>query len=182
MNDAPTRPHPTPAHPLDGQEIRAWLAHREPMLFVDTAWVHADLQRITTEHRFDPAEPYFAGHFPGDPVVPGVVLLECLAQAGRLLLNRRAGAVRAGYLAGIDLAKFHHVLRPGDTPRFDVRLVPDRGMATGTGALFQFKGAIYLGDTRCARAHFTLHQAAASTPQSAELAGNPCSTHLQTRS
>jgi len=175
MNDTPRQSSLTPAHHLDGPGIRAWLAHREPMLFIDAAWVDVDLQRITTEHRFDPADPYFAGHFPGDPVVPGVVLLECLAQAGRLLLNRRAGAVRAGYLASIDLAKFHQVLRPGDTPRFDVRLLADQGLATGTGALFQFKGAVYLGNTRCARAHFTLHQAGHGMSQPSEPASTPSS-------
>ena len=181
MKDGHPLASPTPAHHLTGPDVRAWLAHREPMLFIDAAWVDAGLQRITTEHRFDAAEPYFAGHFPGDPVVPGVVLLECLAQAGRLLLNRRAGAVRAGYLAGIDLAKFHQVLRPGDTPRFDVHLLADRGLATGTGTLFQFKGAIYRGGTRCARAHFTLHQAAPCAPRPAEPAASPCSSQLLAR-
>lgn len=161
MSVRPTHSRPAPGACMQTDDIRAWLPHREPMLFVDTAWLDADLQRITTEHRFELAEPYFAGHFPGDPIVPGVVILECLAQAGRLLLNRRAGVVRPGYLAGIELAKFHQVLRPGDTPRFEVSLLPSPSRTIASGTLFQFKGAIYLGHTRCARAHFTLHQSLA---------------------
>lgn len=169
MNAPPPNDRTAPGTQLQANDIRAWLRQREPMLFIDTAWLDPDLQRITAEHRFDLTEPYFAGHFPDDPIVPGVVMLECLAQAGRLLLNRRAGAVRPGYLAGIELAKFHQILRPGDTARFEVHLLPGAGRATASGHFCQFKGAIYLGDTRCARAHFTLHQSGAPAARRAAI-------------
>jgi 3-hydroxyacyl-[acyl-carrier-protein] dehydratase len=143
---------------LDREAILKLLPHRTPMLFADRATANQELNSIITEHLFKSDEPYFEGHFPGDPIVPGVVLIECLAQAGRLLLNLRAGSIRKGYLVGVESAKFNQIIRPGDEPRFEVRILENSGIESGRGLIYSAKGAAYIGRTRCARAHFNLYQ------------------------
>jgi len=79
-----------------GAEIEEILPHRAPFLFVDSAEVGED-GGITARHLFRPDEFFFAGHFPGYPVVPGVILIETLAQAGGVGVNLRTG-LRGIYL------------------------------------------------------------------------------------
>lgn len=144
---------------LDGEEILSLLPHRQPMLFIDSARIDRNMTFAVTEHLFRPDEPYFKGHFPGDPVVPGVVLIECMAQAARLLLNLRAGAARRGCLVGVESAKFNQVVRPNDCIRFDVRLLDGAGIPTTAGLIYSVKCSAYSGKVRCARAHLKLYQA-----------------------
>jgi 3-hydroxyacyl-[acyl-carrier-protein] dehydratase len=142
--------------------VRDYLPHRPPFLFVDEASTDEALTHASTIHTFHPDEPYFKGHFPGDPIVPGVVLLECMAQAGRLLLNLRAGRIVTGFLVGIETAKFNLTVRPHQTVSFEARLVRGTGeMAVGgyTGAIHSFKCAAFIGTSRCARAQLNLYQA-----------------------
>jgi 3-hydroxyacyl-[acyl-carrier-protein] dehydratase len=101
-------------------EIEALLPHRRPFLFVDEI-VQADKDRIVARHVFTDDEFFFPGHFPQYPVVPGVILIETMAQSGGAGL-KKSGALETGgtalfFLASVDKVKFRRQVRPGEEVR-----------------------------------------------------------------
>ncbi len=107
------------AMPVDVTRIQALLPHRYPFLLVDRVLELEPHKRILAVKNVSINEPFFQGHFPGHPVMPGVLVLEALAQAGGLLTQLSAGAGRAGdeklfYLVKIDNARFSRMVVPGD--------------------------------------------------------------------
>jgi 3-hydroxyacyl-[acyl-carrier-protein] dehydratase len=103
---------------MDIQHILRKLPHRYPMLLVDRVLELEKHQRILALKNVTINEPFFAGHFPARPVMPGVLMLEALAQAAALLSFESQG-VEAGddtvvYFAGIDGARFKRPVGPGD--------------------------------------------------------------------
>lgn len=104
------------AYPCERETVEAVLPHRDPFVWVSRVNACEPGKSIEAELDVDPALPLFAGHFPGHPVLPGVILMEALAQAACfcvLLDGDRAGSI--GFLTGIDKAKFRRQVRPGDT-------------------------------------------------------------------
>ena len=102
-------------------EIETLLPHRAPFLFVDEI-IEADEQKITAKHIFGENEFFFKGHFPGYPVVPGVILVETMAQSGGAGL-RKTGALSDGalfFLASVDKVKFRRQVRPGEEVRSEI--------------------------------------------------------------
>ncbi|MCP4590049.1 MAG: beta-hydroxyacyl-ACP dehydratase [bacterium] len=99
------------------QECLSAIPHRPPFRFVDEVVELGD-GRILATLLADPAADYFAGHFPGNPVMPGVLICEAVFQAGAILMLQRLGAETAGgkvpLLTRIGEAKFKHIVRPGD--------------------------------------------------------------------
>jgi 3-hydroxyacyl-[acyl-carrier-protein] dehydratase len=103
-------------------DVRAALPHREPFLFVDRI-LEREPSRIVTEWRADPESAFFRGHYPGRPLVPGVLLCECALQAGAVLCagdDAPAGAVPV--VTKIAEARFRRMVRPGETVRCEVAL------------------------------------------------------------
>lgn len=98
--------------------IRTVLPHRYPMLLVDRVVECVPGKRIHAIKNVTANEPFFPGHFPGRPVMPGVMILEALAQAAGILAFRTAGVVPDGnsrfYFVGIDNARFRKPVLPGD--------------------------------------------------------------------
>jgi len=112
--------------PLQSAQIAALLPHRYPFLLVDRVDEATD-DRLVAWKNVTSNEPFFVGHFPGHPVMPGVLILEALAQAGALLALRSASldvTKQAVYLLGIDKAKFRKIVVPGD--RLVLTVVPLR--------------------------------------------------------
>jgi 3-hydroxyacyl-[acyl-carrier-protein] dehydratase len=113
-------------------EIARDIPHRPPFLFIDDV-VEWTADRMVTQYRADPAAEFFKGHYPGNPVMPGVLICECAFQAGALLLARRMGVeVAAGgtpVLTRINEAKFRHMVRPGDVLAVEVQLDEELGGA-----------------------------------------------------
>jgi len=107
---------------LDINEIMKLIPHRYPFLLVDRVVEMEPGKRIVALKNVTANEPYFAGHFPGYPVMPGVLMIEALAQAGGVLLYASQPELqgRIMYFAGIDNARFRRPVRPGDVLRLEV--------------------------------------------------------------
>jgi 3-hydroxyacyl-[acyl-carrier-protein] dehydratase len=102
-------------------EIESLLPHREPFLFVDEI-ISAGKDRISARHVFTEDEFFFRGHFPQYPVVPGVILVETMAQSGGAGL-RKLGILGDGalfFLATVDKVKFRRQVRPGEELRSEI--------------------------------------------------------------
>ena len=106
-------------------EIEDILPHRSPFLFVDEVVEVSDTKIIAKKHiRED--EYFFKGHFPDEPIMPGVLMVEALAQTGGVMILRKKKGVIPLFL-GIDKVRFKRIVRPGDTLTMEVELLRDRG-------------------------------------------------------
>lgn len=105
---------------LDRAGIEGLIPHREPFLLIDRIVELEPGVRAVGEHDFTGAEWYQPGHFPGNPIVPGVILVESMAQVATVMAmslpEYREGV---GLFAGIDEMRFKRIVRPGDTGRFE---------------------------------------------------------------
>ncbi len=101
---------------LDFDQIQTLLLHRYPVLLVDRILEIDEGRRITGLKNFTINEPYFQGHFPGNPVVPGTVMIESMAQVGAIFVARSdpANRSRLPYLVGLDRVRFRRPVFPGD--------------------------------------------------------------------
>ena len=108
---------------LETEDILKLLPHRYPMLLVDKIIESDNETRIVGLKNLTINEPFFQGHFPGHPVMPGVLQLEAMAQVGGVLLNSKYKQQKSiAYFISIDKARFRRVLRPGDQLRIEVTL------------------------------------------------------------
>jgi beta-hydroxyacyl-ACP dehydratase FabZ len=111
---------------IDSDEIAALLPHRFPFQFVDRVLEFEDGARIVALKNVSINEPYFRGHFPEHPLMPGVLICEALAQAGGLLAQSSSNGVQPGrvvVLTGLDGVRFRRPVVPGDQLHLDVALV-----------------------------------------------------------
>ncbi|KTD21331.1 3-hydroxyacyl-ACP dehydratase FabZ [Legionella londiniensis] len=112
---------------VDINNILNLLPHRYPFILVDKILEFKDFEYLTAIKNVTMNEPFFNGHFPGNPIMPGVLMLEALAQASALLssLSRKPqeGFDFLYFFAGIDNARFKQVVIPGDQLRLEVKLI-----------------------------------------------------------
>lgn len=131
MNDSAAEP----MLPVDVTRIMQLLPHRYPFLLVDRVVELEPNKRIKAIKNVSINEPFFAGHFPAQPVMPGVLVVEAMAQAGGLLTQLSLGAApldgdRLFYLVKVDKARFSRMVVPGDQLELEVVLKRNlRGMA-----------------------------------------------------
>ena len=108
------------------QDVLQYIPHRPPFLFVDRIVEHTE-DRIKTEKETQPNEPFFHGHFPGRPIMPGVLIIEALAQAtGILAFKSEVGRPVDGQiymLVGVDKVRFKRTVEPGDQLQLKVEVM-----------------------------------------------------------
>ncbi len=109
-------------------EIMNYLPHRYPFLLVDRIVAFEEKKSISGIKNVTINEPFFQGHFPGHPIMPGVLLLEAMAQVGGVfaLKSNPDAKNKVLYFMSIDKAKFRKPVVPGDQVRFDLELVKQR--------------------------------------------------------
>ena len=113
---------------LDIRDIMEIIPHRQPMLLVDKVEILEEEKRAVGYKGVTYNEPFFAGHFPAEPVMPGVLILEAMAQTTAvLLLNREETRGKIGYFGGINKAKFRKKIQPGSLLRMEIEVLKRRG-------------------------------------------------------
>lgn len=145
-----------------GDEIQAIIPHRPPFLFVDKI-VDVSENRIRTEKKIGPDESFFQGHYPGNPVMPGVLVCEAIFQSGVILvakiLQAAASAQELNESEGVPVltrireAKFKRMVLPGDLLEMEVELIEEMG-----GAFF-LKGVARINGKVSVRVEFAATKA-----------------------
>lgn len=113
---------------LNTQQIMEILPHRNPFLLIDTIEELVPGEKAVAKKNVTMNEPYFMGHFPGKPVMPGVLIIEALAQTGAVaILCQDEWKGKTAYFAGINNAKFKQKVVPGDTLELTTEIIKVKG-------------------------------------------------------
>jgi 3-hydroxyacyl-[acyl-carrier-protein] dehydratase len=133
-------------------EILRLIPHRPPFLMIDSGEDFQPYRSMTGVKGVTMNEPFFAGHFPDYPVMPGVMIVEAIAQTGGVLMSKsmNLNLERKGILfMSVDNCRFRHPVRPGDTLRMPVEVLRARPEVA------RFKGRALVGDKLAAELEFT---------------------------
>lgn len=136
---------------IDITEVLARIPHRYPFLLVDRCEEYKASESIVGIKCVTVNEPFFQGHFPGYPVMPGVLLIEAMAQTGAVLMSKSLEVDTAGkaiFFMSADNCRFRSPVRPGDVVRMPVRVVKHRG------DIFKFAGEALVNGKVAAEAEF----------------------------
>ena len=136
---------------IDIHEVMRRIPHRPPFLMIDRAERYVPSQSLMGIKCVTINEPFFVGHFPGAPVMPGVLIVEALAQTGGLLMSKSWDADPEGKIIlfmSVDNCRFRHPVRPGDVLRLDVKVLRARANVV------KFAGRALVGERLAAEAEF----------------------------
>lgn len=132
------------------KDILEILPHRQPFLLIDRVLEVVPGERVVAMKNVTYNEPFFQGHFPSEPVMPGVLIIEALAQTGAFaILSMEEYKGKIAFLGAVDKAKFRKQVTPGDTLRLEVEIIKLRGPA-GIG-----KGIAYVDGKKAVEAEIT---------------------------
>ena len=113
---------------MTAKEIMEIIPHRQPFLLLDTVEELIPGQRAVAKKCVTYNEPFFQGHFPGEPVMPGVLIIEALAQAGAVaILSKEENKGKTAYFAAINSAKFKNKVIPGDVLTLETEIIKAKG-------------------------------------------------------
>jgi 3-hydroxyacyl-[acyl-carrier-protein] dehydratase len=132
-------------------EVLRRIPHRHPFLLVDRAEEYKPHQSIVGVKCVTINEGFFVGHFPDYPVMPGVLIVEAIAQTGAVLMSKSLDGDIAGktiLFISLDNCRFRHPVRPGDVLRMPVEVLRARG------DVFKFRGKAFVGDKIAAEVEF----------------------------
>jgi len=136
---------------IDIHEILRRIPHKPPFLLIDRAEAFVANESLVGVKCVTINEPFFAGHFPGSPVMPGVLIVEAMAQTGGLLMSKSWNADPTGKIIlfmSVDNCRFRHPVRPGDVLRLHVTVARSRANVV------KFDGKARVGDKLVAEAEF----------------------------
>jgi 3-hydroxyacyl-[acyl-carrier-protein] dehydratase len=118
----------TPTPPFGRDEIESILPHRSPFLLLDEVHELLPGERVTASYRVPEDGWWFAGHFPDRPVMPGVLIVEAMAQSGAVaVLSEEENRGRIAFFAGIDDCRFKRIVSPGETLTLSCEIDQVRG-------------------------------------------------------
>ena len=140
-----------PGPDIDYAEVARLIPHRYPFLLVDRAEDYRPHQSIIGIKCVTINEPFFQGHFPNNPVMPGVLIVEAIAQTGAVLMSKSLNADVTGktiFFMSLDNCRFRQPVRPGDMLRMHVEVLRARS------DVFKFKGRALVGEKVAAEAEF----------------------------
>jgi len=141
----------TEFEPIDVTEIMSMIPHRYPILLVDRILAHTPGESAVSLKNVTRNEPHFMGHFPGHPVMPGVLIVEAMAQTAAIVVVKAMGEEAKGkvvYFMTIDSARFRKPVVPGDSMEIHVEKTQSRG------AVWKFTGKAIVDGKVCAEASF----------------------------
>ena len=140
----------TVAAPFGRREIEQILPHRDPFLLIDEVLELEPGRRVVARREVRAEDPWFAGHFPGRPVMPGVLIVEAMAQTGAVaVLVEEGNRGKIAFFAGIDDCRFKRIVEPGDVLTLTCEIDAVRG-PIGRG-----KATAHVGDELAARGTLT---------------------------
>ena len=149
---------------MDLLEIQKLLPHRYPFLLIDRVTEIVEGEKLVGYKNVTVNEPFFGGHFPGHPVMPGVLIVEALAQASALLAYKSAGIdpeEKVTYLMGVDAARFRKPVVPGDKLTLEVEVLKQKG------PVWKTRGTALVDGQKVAEAEFlatVVDKAGSGTP------------------
>ena len=127
---------------MNGEEIKKLLPHRDPFLFIDKV-LDLGAEHIVAERYVSPEESFFKGHFPEFPIMPGVLIVEAMAQTcgilGSHIMKQTASDKSVYLLCGVEKVRFRKKVMPGDTLRFETQFI------TNKRKIWKFNSKAYKG-------------------------------------
>ena len=146
-----------PSVPFGKEQIEVVIPHRSPFLLLEKVTEMESGKRIVAELMVDAENPVFKGHFPGNPVLPGVYQVEGLAQTSGVLVGYMPGLnFSSCVLTTVDKVRFRYVVKPGELLRYEVELVKHRA------GFFWFEGKAFVGDQLACSAEFSARSSSES--------------------
>ena len=133
------------------QEIKKLIPHRDPFLFVDTCEIIIPGEHGKSQKLFSENEYFFKGHFPENPIVPGVIIIEAMAQTAGLVVSYklREFKEKSVLFMSVNKAKFRKPIIPNEIVSFEVKFI------NSVRNVYKFDGTCYRGDTKVSEAEFS---------------------------
>ena len=136
---------------LNIEEIKKLIPHRDPFLFVDTCEIIIPGDHGKSEKLFSTNEYFFNGHFPDNPIVPGVIIIEAMAQTAGIVVSYklREFKEKSVLFMSVNKAKFRKPIRPDEKVSFEVKFI------NSVRDVYKFEGTCYKGDMKVSEAEFS---------------------------